>query len=636
MRQRAVRTPQTKALETVLNAGPLSRLDGNTPSGGPLQGSNATTQRLIAVTRDASLSRALQELGGAISVVIVKDLSDLTDQLLQHGSALALLDAAAVNTPLVGIVDSLVSQFPDLRLMVAGQAREQNQLAARIANESVFRFVHKPVSPQRLQLFLEAAARESGRRRDPAARAAGAAPRPPSRLAFILAGLVAVALACAAAWLFWPHGAAARLNARDLAKVEKMLGDANAAVAAHRLVSFDGTSAAELYRDVLQLDTLNERARTGLDTALNSAIAGAQQDLADGKLDAATNTMEAIRLIAPEHAGLKDLVTQVDTQTQRELADAKAQEAMLARQTQIHAAVDKMGASIRAGTLLDPEGDSAITHFQEAQSVSVGDPAVRSARSQLTGALVDAGDKAASAKHLDEARRYADAAGRINSSAAGLAALIWHIEQAAAPAPRTNTAVPAAAAAESQQTAPVTAAPPPAGTGPEPAPAITPVLSTATQAAPGERAPVAGVPVAGVPQPPAATPAPQPLAAPPQPSASASAATRKPVAAAAQREPASDDEVVSAGKLKVLRTSPAIYPRDALQRLTSGWVDMEFVVARDGSVKEVMVTDSEPGRTFDDAAIYALRRYRFAPVVKNGQPVEQRARLRMRFTAQDQ
>jgi protein TonB len=62
---------------------------------------------------------------------------------------------------------------------------------------------------------------------------------------------------------------------------------------------------------------------------------------------------------------------------------------------------------------------------------------------------------------------------------------------------------------------------------------------------------------------------------------------------------------------------------------------MEFTVARDGSVKDIAVVNAEPRRTFDAAAQAALRRYRYQPVVRDGETVEQRARMRMRFTAQD-
>jgi protein TonB len=93
--------------------------------------------------------------------------------------------------------------------------------------------------------------------------------------------------------------------------------------------------------------------------------------------------------------------------------------------------------------------------------------------------------------------------------------------------------------------------------------------------------------------------------------------------------------VVSALTLRVLRRQDPVYPPVALAQLTSGWVEMEFTVAKDGTVQDVVVVASEPRRTFDSAAMAAMKRYRFGPVLRDGQPVEQRATMRMRFTAQD-
>jgi protein TonB len=544
-------------------------------------------RRLIAATRDVALGRALQALAEDISIVIVDDVRKLTDEMLRQGSNLALVDAAVVDQPLEGVVDALTAQFPDLRLMVAGQASEQSLLASRLANETVFRFVNKPASPQRLKLFLEAAARQSGPRRDP--QLANATPTPPSKMGFIIAGLVAVAVAAAAAFIFWPKGAAARLNARDLGRVEEMLRQADTALRSGRFVAFDGSSAAELYRDVLRLDEQNEPARTGFDKAVDGAITGAQKMLGDAKLDEARNSMEAVRLLAPQNAGLAQLITQIDAETNRQLADAKARQAMAERQAQIKAAVEKMSARIRDGALLDPATDNATVHFTAAQDISAGDPAVRTARSELTTALVAAGEKAVSAQRLAEARRYATATGRINSSAQGLDRLVLHIEQASAPT--ADARRPASAPAVNATAPPVNTAPPPA------APAPAPVA-------------VAPEPVAAAPEPVAATPTP-----------------------AAQPEWIPGEGVVRAGKLTAVRTVEPEFPNDAQQSMTSGWVEMEYTVARDGAVKDIKVTGSEPRRVFDNAAINALRRYRYKPVLKDGQAVEQRARIRMGFKA---
>ena len=586
-----------------MSASPLSRHE-HAASGNSSREGNTTVRRLVAVTRDAALALVVQELAAEIPVVVLQDLGRLPEELLQHGGSLALLDAAAVTAPLNEVVDALAAQFPDVRLMVAGQAAEQGLLAARIAEQTVFRFVHKPASAQRLRLFIDADARATSRRREPVAAAEGAAPRPPSRLTFVLAGLAAAAVAVMAAWFFWPHGAAARLNARDLARVETLLQQADQAMAAGRFVAFDGSSAAEQYRSVLQLDPENETGRAGLQRALGNALARARRALAGGRLDEATNTMEAIRVIAPGQAGLNDLVTQVEAETRRQLADAKAGQAMMERQAQIRAAVDKVEAGIRSGALLDPAADSAATAFQSAQALSPGDAAVRTARGELTAALVAAGENALAAHRLAEARRYAAATGRINSTAAGFAALLQHIEDAAAV--RTTPPATAASGASAPATTP---APVPPATTPSPAPAPAPadIIASVT------------------PPPPPAT-----VVEPPTAPAAAPAATPSPAAWIP------GEGVVSSRQLKLLRQVPVDYPQDALSALISGWVDLEFTVARDGSVKDVKVTASQPSRTFDNAAVAAQRRFRYAPVLKDGQPVEQRARARINFTAQDQ
>ncbi len=239
---------------------------------------------------------------------------------------------------------------------------------------------------------------------------------------------MAVCVAAAAAWIFWPHGAAARLNARDLGRVEEMLRQANAGLTAGHFVAFDGTSAAELYRDVLQLDKANESAHAGMNKAVDGAIDNARQSLANGKLDEATNAMEAVKLIAPGHPGLKELAAQIAAESQRQLSDEKARQAIVDRQLQIHSAVERMEASIGTGNLLDPDADNATLHFQDAQDLSPGDPAgTRGAQRPHRGTR-DCGRKGTGRTRLPDARRLTAAAARINSSAPGLAELLQHID----------------------------------------------------------------------------------------------------------------------------------------------------------------------------------------------------------------
>ncbi len=73
------------------------------------------------------------------------------------------------------------------------------------------------------------------------------------------------------------------------------------------------------------------------------------------------------------------------------------------------------------------------------------------------------------------------------------------------------------------------------------------------------------------------------------------------------------------------------YPRAAERRDQSGWVDITFTVAMDGTVKDIEVPKSEPGDVFVGAAMRAVEKWEFEPVVEGGIIVEKRAGLRLMF-----
>src|SRR5262249_26538589 len=88
-----------------------------------------------APTTDGGLIRALQDLSAdGASVHVVADLRALSDEMLQQTAAVALIDAGSIDAPIDGIVDAFSTQFPDLRLLVAGHTPDQTVLARRIAS----------------------------------------------------------------------------------------------------------------------------------------------------------------------------------------------------------------------------------------------------------------------------------------------------------------------------------------------------------------------------------------------------------------------------------------------------------------------------------------------------------------------
>lgn len=71
----------------------------------------------------------------------------------------------------------------------------------------------------------------------------------------------------------------------------------------------------------------------------------------------------------------------------------------------------------------------------------------------------------------------------------------------------------------------------------------------------------------------------------------------------------------------LVRVNPQ-YPAQAMQRGIEGWVQLRFTITAAGTVKDVEVEKAEPPNYFEQAAINAVRRYKYKPSVAGGEPVE--------------
>ena len=189
---------------------------------------------------------------------------------------------------------------------------------------------------------------------------------------------------------------------------------------------------------------------------------------------------------------------------------------------------------------------------------------------------------------------------------------------------------------EAPEVAPEQEAPPPAPAqaAPAPPPMPTPApapVATSTIALPEVELPDAPVePVeleSELPElteaQPKPTPRPQPAPEPaPEPSPEpAETATPPAEPAAAQRdaapaaEPAPSNEPVSVGQVAPTNRVNPSYPPRAQRRGMEGFVEVEFVIQRNGSVdgSSIRVTNAQPRRVFEDAAREAIARWQFEP-----------------------
>ena len=80
-----------------------------------------------------------------------------------------------------------------------------------------------------------------------------------------------------------------------------------------------------------------------------------------------------------------------------------------------------------------------------------------------------------------------------------------------------------------------------------------------------------------------------------------------------------------------MSAQPLEYPRSAQQAGIEGWVDLEFIVGRDGYVGEISVIGAEPEGRFEPEAIASVSTYRYEPFELDGRVYERRLSLRVRF-----
>jgi TonB family protein len=100
----------------------------------------------------------------------------------------------------------------------------------------------------------------------------------------------------------------------------------------------------------------------------------------------------------------------------------------------------------------------------------------------------------------------------------------------------------------------------------------------------------------------------------------------------AAREASAAQNIVSAASLKRTRTVNPVYPDAARKRGIEGWVELSFTVMPNGAVDDIQVRNASPAEVFDEAAIKAVRQWRFEPIERNGEKVAQRAMVRLKFS----
>lgn len=645
---------------------------------------------LIALTQDEKFLATLRRVTDPKHAVrTVGSEIDFAAALMREHAGVAVLDCAAVATRIDKLTARLRAQFPDLVLIVAGTADEQGTLAAQITDGSVHRFLHKPVSEQRVRLFVEAAWRrhEEG----DSGRSAAAAPPPRRGAPWGLIATLALVLAGGLGWFALrgadhePAPSAAATPAAvtaDEAALEDLLARADQALAAGALIAPPQANAADLYREALRLNARDPRAVNGLEQVIDHLVTEAEAQLQEHHLDAAQQLADQARSINPSHPRVAFLIAQIGAQRERAVlgkaqraaasGDVGAALAVLddaargghsstlvdeARQQLAQQQVNERVAdflqrareALASGAVIEPAEQNARFFVESARALAPNDPAVQAARQDLIARLQGEAHQAIAAGNAAAADAFATAAADVGADPAEVAALHSGAQQLRGAAKADSLArleslfnqrllqgrlvEPAGDSARYylEQLAQA-----------EPANASTLAARTAfetrlieesrnalkaqdlaaarrwlseAQAAGASPAEVSGVEAE--------------LAAAP-----AAKGATLPAAGSAAAPAAAAGAYVDASTLKRTRYVPPQFPVIARTRGIDGWVDVQFVVQGDGAVSDASIVGAQPVGIFESAALEAVRRWRYQPVLHGGQSVPQRARVRVRFAVQ--
>jgi TonB family protein len=529
---------------------------------------------LVVLTADEAFLQTLKEgVGAARRLWHVLSPDKISDLLVAGGVGILVLDVQALNEAAARFVADIKRQFPDLVIVVAGNRESETELARLISDGSIYRFIHKPLSPARARLFADAAVKRFDDRRrrtgEVTAPTAGA-PRQPRRI-LIGATSAGVAVLLTAGWL---------LHRWNVEQAEISAGTAPAQPAASMAPSASLQPLPAVKSVLMEAqERLLARARAALD----------QQ-----RLDEAASTIEAARKAGIATERVAQLATELAQA--RELAKAAAPRTTSAPPANPAAATPPVGTTLAVTpptVSASPAAGSAVSApavtTPGGASPAVGAPVAGAGATSATVAPAPDATQAAALDLLKSARQslardrlvependnaqyYLLALRELDAQYVGLPALTDDLGTRLVAKGQANVNAQQYDAARDWL----------------------------------DRAAVIGY-------------------VSPQ-----ADAVRHDLDAALAHQ-AFMANVITASQLTLVKSVQPPYPPKAEKTGVEGWVELDFTVTETGAVQDVAVDAAKPPGVFEAAATAALLQWRFKPVVRDAKTVATRARIRIRF-----
>ncbi len=534
---------------------------------------------LFAASRDA--------VGERNPVWRARSAEEAVELLITGRCGVLLIDLGSVATRPDALVQQILGQFPDVVVCVAGRRDDESGLASLITEGHVYRFMHKPLSPRRAGMFLQAAIRHHCERR-PDPRLPSLVPDNvvalPSRFEPLKWVFVAVGVALFVMLLSIfvdgrpadspamttatpPQAPAQAPPATPPAQANPVLSRARAAFDAGRYESPPGRNALDLYKAVVLAQPDSLEARTGLDRTLDRILMNARMALEAGNIPEAQRLVVRVLDADPDRPAAVTLSQQLREKGEPKIAIATT-------------VPEPVAAPVNPATAASPVPEPPAR--TPTPTPAAQPPPVAVATNAAPKPVVPAPSK---------------------------------------PLPGPVTQLPPVDAPAGKATA--TVAPAPIVVRPDPLTARVVNAPSVEPREPRQRIyarKVEPLPIAGY----VKTREPEPGMTPAAATDAASSVADAPVAAPS-------GPVLPAESFEKLVVTDPVYPLEALRSRTQGWVQLEFTITPSGTVRDIAVVEGEPRGVFDRSATDALAKWRFKPRYVNGQPTAQRSMVVMRF-----
>ncbi len=241
-----------------------------------------------------------------------------TDEAIEHlvsgRCGVLVIDLGTVSSEPASFVLQVTRQFPDLVVVATGRQTDAPLLGTMISDGLIYRFMHKPLSPNRAGMFLShAIASHAERRRHPGIvqallpSVAELPPRVERRFRYGAVVAVLVLLGALVAYLMQRDdppdaaGTSSELERPQGAGIppEVLLPRAAAALEAGRLEAPAGDNALDLYRDVLLAQPRHPEASAGLDRTTGLLLEKAHAESVAGRGDEARRLVRRVLAVDP-------------------------------------------------------------------------------------------------------------------------------------------------------------------------------------------------------------------------------------------------------------------------------------------------------------------------------------------------